>query len=83
MGFIYGSAPQTDIGLLIAQMKKNMNDQLLNDSSQCTNDGATRVCNLQSTITHYHLFTQILLFICPTGTTETHESWHQVEILIV
>ncbi|KAL8169470.1 UNVERIFIED_CONTAM: Calpain-3 [Gekko kuhli] len=42
MGLIYGSAPQTDIGLLIAQMMKNMNDQLLNDSSQCINDGATR-----------------------------------------
>ncbi|XP_015275551.1 PREDICTED: calpain-3 [Gekko japonicus] len=42
MGLIYGSAPQTDIGLLIAQMMKNMNDRLLNDSSLCTNDGATR-----------------------------------------
>nr|XP_056707066.1 calpain-3 [Euleptes europaea] len=42
MGLIYGSAPQTDIGLLIARMMHNMNDPLLNDSSQCTNDGATR-----------------------------------------
>ncbi|XP_077178865.1 calpain-3 isoform X1 [Paroedura picta] len=43
MGLIYGSTPQTDIGLLIAQMMKNMNDQLLNDSPECTNDGATRM----------------------------------------
>ncbi|XP_060118914.1 calpain-3 isoform X1 [Heteronotia binoei] len=42
MGLIYGSAPQTDIGLLIDQMKKNMNVQRLNDSTKHTNDGATR-----------------------------------------
>uniref|UniRef100_A0ACB8G4C2 Calpain-3 n=1 Tax=Sphaerodactylus townsendi TaxID=933632 RepID=A0ACB8G4C2_9SAUR len=41
-GLIYGSAPQTDIGLLIDRMMRNMNDPLPNYSSQCTNDGETR-----------------------------------------
>ncbi|XP_061467290.1 calpain-3 isoform X2 [Rhineura floridana] len=41
-GFIYGSAPQTDIGLLIAQMLKNMNE-FPNDSAQQTEDRATRL----------------------------------------
>ncbi|XP_066487050.1 calpain-3 [Tiliqua scincoides] len=40
-GFIYGSAPQTNLGLLIAQMMKNMND-LENNSAQGTEDSVTR-----------------------------------------
>ncbi|KAJ6667320.1 hypothetical protein lerEdw1_017298 [Lerista edwardsae] len=40
-GFIYGSAPQTNLGLLIAQMMKNMND-LENYSPQGTEDSVTQ-----------------------------------------
>ncbi|XP_053140905.1 calpain-3 isoform X2 [Hemicordylus capensis] len=41
-GFIYGSAPQTNLGLLIAQMTRNMSYEFLDDSAEGTEGRASQ-----------------------------------------